>query len=244
MHETAMTLQPAKSRACDVPTLRGAGSRGRLSVLLVLATMSTMILVAVVIGKLLGRATGADRSVEEFFVDHRTPMWNSVTHLFSQVADTTTVIVIGLVALVTGLLRKIRNGLIILAVGLIAEVLMFLAITALVSRPRPDVVRLDGAPPTSSFPSGHTFATVVLWGSLAIVAVRAEWRQWLQRIMLVLAFAVPLLVGLSRIYRGMHHPTDVVASIVLGVLWLAVLARLFPVRPPHRDQAVAAPRRD
>ena len=45
-------------------------------------------------------------------------MWNSVTHLLSQVADTTTVIVIGLVALVTGLLRKIRNGLIILAVGL------------------------------------------------------------------------------------------------------------------------------
>jgi undecaprenyl-diphosphatase len=48
--------------------------------------------------------------------------------------------------------------LIVLVVAMVGEVTIFLTITAIVSRPRPDVARLDGAPPTSSFPSGHTFA--------------------------------------------------------------------------------------
>jgi undecaprenyl-diphosphatase len=92
------------------------------------------------------------------------------------------------------------------------------------------VTQLDSAPPTSSFPSGHVFATLVLWGSIAIVAYRSQWRSWIRSTFTVLAFILPVIVALSRVYRGMHHLTDVIASIALGVLWLFALVRIFPPR--------------
>ena len=116
---------------------------------------------------------------------------------------------------------------------------MFLAITAIVSRARPDVPRLDTAPPTSSFPSGHTFAAVVLWGALAIVAYRSHWSTWWRRLFLVLVVVLPLLVGFSRVYRGMHHLTDVLASFVLGAMWLGGAGAPLPDADRRRPMSTA-----
>jgi len=214
----------------DVPAFRGQGAQGRRCALKVLAMMVLLIGLATAVGHLLGDSTGIDRSVSEWFVDRRTSNWNAVTRAFSKAADTLIVVTIGLLVFASGFLRKSRNGLIILAVGMLGEVLMFLAMTALVSRPRPAVEQLDAAPPTSSFPSGHTFAAVVLWGCLAVVAHRSEWPRWVQRLLLALVVLIPLAVAISRLYRGMHHLTDVLASIVLGCVWLCVTVRLFPLQ--------------
>ena len=206
--------------------------------------MVVMIGAATLVGHLLGHATRPDRAVSDWFVARRTPDWNTVTKALSQAADTLTVITIGLAVLVAGFLRKARNGLIILTIGMLGEVLMFLAITALVSRPRPDVPHLDMAPPTSSFPSGHTFASAVLWGCLAIVASRSEWHPVLRRLLFVMAFLVPACVALSRLYRGMHHLTDVTASGVLAAVWLTILVRLFPLQTASVQPAEVMPDAD
>ena len=111
---------------------------------------------------------------------------------------------------------------------MIGEVVMFLTVTAVVARPRPDVEQLDPAPPTSSFPSGHTYAAFVLWGGIAALAHWQRWAPHLRRMAMVLAMVLPLAVGASRIYRGMHHPTDVVASLVLGLVWVVALVVITP----------------
>jgi undecaprenyl-diphosphatase len=103
-------------------------------------------------------------------------------------------------------------------VGAVAvEAAVFLATTLLIDRSRPAVTELDGAPPTSSFPSGHTAAALALYGGVALLARRggAGWPVWS-------LLALPLLVGASRLYRGMHHPSDVVAGLLLGALALAL----------------------
>ena len=105
------------------------------------------------------------------------------------------------------------------------EVLIFLLVTMLVDRDRPPVRHLDEAPPTSSFPSGHTAATIALWGSLAVLANERARSALVRNLFLVLAFVVPLLVASSRLYRGMHFLTDVLGGAVLGVLWLAATVR-------------------
>jgi undecaprenyl-diphosphatase len=108
------------------------------------------------------------------------------------------------------------------------ELTLFLASAALVNRERPDVPHLDGQLPTSSFPSGHVAATICLYTAIVVLAwprTRAWWRWPL----LALAILMPLWVALSRMYRGMHHPTDVLGSVILAAGWLAAMVYL--IRP-------------
>jgi undecaprenyl-diphosphatase len=68
-----------------------------------------------------------------------------------------------------------------LVVAMLGELTLFLAVAASVGRARPDVQRLEAYLPTSSFPSGHTAATVCLYGALAVIVVprtRPPWK-WL-----------------------------------------------------------------
>ena len=86
------------------------------------------------------------------------------------------------------------------------------------ARPRPHVFPPLVPADTYSFPSGHTLAAVALYGLLAILLWRGRHRWWA-----LLSAVWVLVVGLSRIYLGVHYPSDVVASLALGTLWLVLI---------------------
>jgi undecaprenyl-diphosphatase len=159
-----------------------------------------------------------DVSVNRWFVHERTDTLNRLTGVGSHLAETPTVVGIGLV--VVALVWWRRHDLYavgIIVVGLTLEVTVFVTTTLFVDRARPPVHHLDAAPPTSSFPSGHTAAAVVLYVGLIIVVHRA-WHRNAATIAFAVVFAlVPFAVGLSRLSRGMHHPTDVLVGAALGV---------------------------
>jgi membrane-associated phospholipid phosphatase len=167
-----------------------------------------------------------DRSVDRWFADQRAPGLNDVTAYGSSAANTETVVFIAAVVVVLVALRRHWRAPVLLAVGLGAEVTVFLATTFLVDRPRPAVHRLDTVPPTSSFPSGHTAAAVVLYVGLALLCNQACQRAALCALAWVAGVLLPAAVGIARMYRGMHHLTDVLAGALLGVacLVLAVFA--------------------
>ena len=87
------------------------------------------------------------------------------------------------------------------------------------------------APPTSAYPSGHTAATCCLYAAIAIVVI-GHARGWWRWLVLIPAIAMPVLVAASRLYRGEHHPTDVLGSLVLAALWLTATTMLLR---PKRD---------
>ena len=186
-------------------------------------------LVLVAIGHLLGhqwRTSGLvrwDASVDRRLAANRHEPWTEITHLATFLAETITVIAVGLVAFVLLRLavKRWREPL-FLAVSVIGEVTIFLSTTLLVDRDRPPVRHLDSAPPTSSFPSGHTAASVALYGGLAVLAWRAGAVMWLRTLATAAAVLIPVAVAMSRLYRGMHYPTDVIAGALLGCCWLAV----------------------
>jgi membrane-associated phospholipid phosphatase len=66
------------------------------------------------------------------------------------------------------------------AIAILVETAIFLSIASLVDRERPPVEKLDVAPPTSSYPSGHVGASTALYLAFAILALRIE-RSWLRR---------------------------------------------------------------
>lgn len=168
-----------------------------------------------------------DGWVDRWFARHRTSTWNTVTHWLTYAAETYTVIAIGLVFFVVLrlALHRWRESMFLFA-AVVGEVLIFLATTLIIDRHRPAVPHLDDAPPTSSFPSGHTAASVALYGALAILALRVARAGWLRGLAVTLAVLVPVCVAFARMYRGMHYPTDTMAGALLSIAWLTVTTRV------------------
>jgi membrane-associated phospholipid phosphatase len=159
----------------------------------------------------------------------RTPALDHLSWLGSKAGDTHAILAVSLVLCPLALAgwRQWRPVL-FLALAMLGELTLFLCTAAAVDRPRPPVAQLDGPMPTSSFPSGHIAATLCLWASIALLALPRT-RQWWRWVLLALAVVMPAGVALSRMYRGEHHPTDVLGACVLAACWLTILQRA--VRP-------------
>jgi membrane-associated phospholipid phosphatase len=107
---------------------------------------------------------------------------------------------------------------------LFIEITVFLSVTFVVARPRPDVFRLNTTPATSSFPSGHTAAATVLFVGIAVVVTWCTRNQLARVASWMLASVVVVMVGFGRVYRGLHHPTDVFVGALFGIACLACAA--------------------
>jgi undecaprenyl-diphosphatase len=182
------------------------------------------------LGKLITRYPPAfDEAVPRWLAAHRTAALNTVSDYISQAGNTHWIMAVGLVIVpVTLALTRRWRPAVFVAVVMFGELGLFLSVATIVHRARPLATQLDGHLPTSAFPSGHTAATACLYGALAILVVprtRGPWR-WLA---IAAAVLLPALVALSRMYRGEHHPLDVLGGILLALLWLAAVT--FALRP-------------
>src|SRR5215211_2523086 len=176
----------------------------------------------------------ADAGVDRWLAGERTGELNEVTVYTSETGGTLTVTALAVVAVAVAALawRRWREPMLV-AVAVAGEVGIFLLVTLMVDRDRPPVRHLDVAPPTSSFPSGHTAATIALWGALAILASERARSALVRGLFLTLAVVLPLLVASSRLYRGMHFPSDVLAGAALGGLWLLATVRGIRIGVAH-----------
>ena len=181
-----------------------------------------------IITKLLsGGAVGTwEDSANRWFVAQRTTTLTTTSSVGSSLGATLIVIGVAVVVSIVLAVGRQWRRLGFLVVGLTIEASVALTTSVVVNRSRPNVPRLDAAPPTASFPSGHTAAAVVLYVSLVLVLASFVRSAIVRALAWVLAIAIPIFVGLSRLYRGMHHPTDVMGSILLGAgsLMFALLA--------------------
>jgi len=86
-------------------------------------------------------------------------------------------------------------------------------------RPRPDIVPQADHVSTASFPSGHSMLSAVTYLTLGALLARSQERKRLKAYTLVVAAGLTFLVGLSRVYLGVHWPTDVLAGWTAGGVW-------------------------
>lgn len=163
----------------------------------------------------------------------RTHTWDLVTSVLSQVANTPAIVAASAAcALILRLVfHRWRESLFLIG-AVAAQSAVFVTTAFFVDRHRPNVHQLDDAPPTSSFPSGHTSAALALVGGLAVILSVHYARNHWQVAWWAIALAIPLAVGGARLYRGMHHPSDVLASLLNGGVCLVVMARAVLLRGP------------
>jgi undecaprenyl-diphosphatase len=122
--------------------------------------------------------------------------------------------------------------------GLLLSTLLKLAF----GRDRPDLVPHGSLVYTSSFPSGHSTMAAVTYLTLGALLMRSEKRPAIKVYLLTVAVLLTIAVGISRVYLGVHWPTDVLAGWAIGAAWAILcwliarwLQRQGQVEPPTTD---------
>jgi undecaprenyl-diphosphatase len=110
-----------------------------------------------------------------------------------------------------------------LAFVVIAGTLISNALKVFFDRPRPDLTGIVHVA-TASFPSGHATVSAVVYLSLGVVLARASDLKRLKLFYITAAILLTGIVGLSRLYLGVHYPTDVAAGWALGAAWAILCA--------------------
>ena len=167
-----------------------------------------------------------DDAVVRRFVALRTEGRTDLARGVSALSGTPTVIALSVALSVLALAVRARwRPVAFVAVAVLGEVALYFLAAQVVERARPDVVDLTtGLPVRASWPSGHVAAAVTVYGAFAALVVvhgRSRWR-W---VALALPLLVPAAVAVSRIYLAAHHPTDVLAGLLLGALWVLACTR-------------------
>jgi len=191
---------------------------GGVAVVVLLAAASVALTYAVVGHDALA---GLDGGWRDSVIAHRPPAVTEVMVNASRFGSTPSLIVVALV--VAALLAwRGRKGDSLLVVGSTAGALLLgPLLKAVVERPRPvisdHVVLVD----SYSYPSGHSLNSMAVLGLLTALAVRGS-PGWPRRVVIVVIGAVLVgTVGFSRVYLGVHWPSDVLGGWLIGLFWVA-----------------------
>jgi undecaprenyl-diphosphatase len=126
-----------------------------------------------------------------------------------------------LTAAVTGflILQGKRHAALLVVVAIGGGILVSTLTKLGFDRPRPDLVPHGATVYTTSFPSGHSMMAAVTYLTLGALLARVQPHRRLKLYLLGLAVVLTVLVGFSRVYLGVHWPTDVLAGWTLGAAW-------------------------
>jgi membrane-associated phospholipid phosphatase len=165
----------------------------------------------------------ADEGFVESLVADRTPVLTDVSAVGTAAGGAPVLpILAGLIAIVCALMRRwLIAGFAVFVLAV--ESATYRVSSLVVPRERPSVHRLEDLPADASYPSGHTAASIAVYAGLVLLLTskltdrRARIAAW------ALAVLLPVLVAMSRMYRGMHHPLDVASGVVIGIGAITVL---------------------
>lgn len=149
-----------------------------------------------------------------------------------------TILVVGVLGHL--LMRRQYHAALLVLVATLGGALLSNLLKDVYARPRPDLVPHLTRVSTSSFPSGHAMLSAVVYLTLGALLARLSEGRWAKAYFVGAAVVLTLLVGASRVYLGVHYPTDVTAGWAAGVAW-AVLCWLVARYLQHKGAVEGDP---
>ena len=234
--------------------------RGFYGALATFVTVSLVVAVAAsaAFAAMAGFVTGgftqrADEAILQFFQQNRSEFLNTVMLEITALGSGVTLLMIVSITSVFLWLTKHKWSVYILLGGVVLGQIMNAILKNSFDRPRPSIVEKVTDVHSLSFPSGHAMTSMIVYGSVCYLVARLEPTRRLRMLTWLLAAAVILVIGISRMYLGVHYPSDILAGYLGGLAVLAFVAastkalRFFAPRRPevkreeHDLNATASP---
>ena len=166
---------------------------------------------------------GFDSNIRYTMRQIQSPMWSSVFLTVTNLGSTLYLSIIGCIAGIAFIVLRWFRPLALLIIVMLGQAALHHGFKWFFARPRPPLLTNYHATEGNSFPSGHAIAALCLYGSIAwLVATRYENAAVKAGISIFAALLI-FLIGMSRVYIGIHYPTDVLAGWVAAAVWTAAV---------------------
>jgi membrane-associated phospholipid phosphatase len=187
----------------------------------IISLVSLIVFIGLAFKQAGNQLTGFDQTVAEWIVAWRAPWLTGLMLAITQLGSASMIIIVLTVGTVAGLRRWRRLDVIFLNLGTTGAYLLNEALKQIFRRVRPPLPWL-GTAGGYSFPSGHSLVSMVVYGILAYLLLRnlknLAWRSIFAAVLLML----PILIGISRIYLGVHYPSDVLGGWAFAIGWAGI----------------------
>lgn len=174
-----------------------------------------------------GGVQNFDESILKWIETIRTPFWNSMMLDITALGGLALTIVLGLLAVAVFLLSEDIAAAIHLVLTSAGGFYISIWTKGIISRPRPSIIPQLIHASGFSYPSGHSITSAAIYVTMAILACR-HYKQFKTRVMLLALAAIMIcLISFSRIYLGVHYPSDTMSGALIGIAWSLFMAALF-----------------
>jgi undecaprenyl-diphosphatase len=169
-----------------------------------------------------GYEDAPDRAILLWFDAMRTPWLTSAAVIMTVLGSNAMIAAVSAVALIVRLTLRDRAGALQIPAASAGAWILMSVVKDLVQRPRPSVIPKLVEVSGFSYPSGHALLTAATYLTIGLMVGR--------RAIFVILSALVVIVGATRVYLGVHNPSDVAGGFALGVAWALFLAGLFNSR--------------
>ena len=204
---------------------RGGTIVGGLGIFLVggiiVAAIGTWVFTEITETVIAGRTQAFDDAVLRWLSTRHTPLLDAAMLEITALGTATVVLMIVCVAALFLTLTRHKYSALLLLVATAGGLFLDLLLKLRFDRPRPHIFTWGTQAVSSSFPSGHAMSATIVYGTVAYLAARLQKRRWARWLTMLFAAIVIALICFSRLYFGVHYPSDVLAGVVIGLAWAA-----------------------
>jgi len=166
-----------------------------------------------------GSTQAFDNAVLQWFAQYRNPTLDAVMIEITFLGTGTVVLMIVAISGMFLWLTKHKYSALLLLISTIGGILLNNLLKTGFGRPRPQIMEWGARASSWSFPSGHAMSAAVVYGTVAYLAARLQQRHLHRVVTLLCAAVLIVLISISRLYLGVHYPSDVLAGVVIGLAW-------------------------
>jgi undecaprenyl-diphosphatase len=207
-----------RAAAEKADTLAGAIGIFLLSGLIVTA-IGTAVFVAVASHMQAGRTQAFDDAVIRWMGAHHSTTLDDIMLKITALGTGAVVMMIVAVAGLFLVLTQHKYSAILLLVSTFGGIALNQVLKLGFNRPRQSIFVPEVHAVSSSFPSGHAMSAAIVYGTVAYLAARLHKRTWARALVMTAALIVIVLISISRMYLGVHYPSDVIAGVAIGLAW-------------------------